>query len=324
MPNFGSPKSLLVRLAAGAAVMLGLVACAVGSPVGTGGRAAVAPAPAASAAASADRPVALATFTVLADLASVIGGAEVRVESLTDPGTEVHGYEPSPDDLRRASGADLVLANGLGLEGWLDGLLAPLDLPTVVLGETVDPLPIDPALPDGPVNPHAWMSLQGGQAYVHAVAEAFADLAPGHAGLFADRADAYAAQLDLLHADLAERLARIPPVRRVLVTCEGAFSYLARDAGLDEAYLWPVNAERQGTPRQVASVIDTVRERDVPAVFCESTVAPTAQHQVARETGARFGGVLYVDSLSGPDGPVPTYLDLLRHDVALVVDGLSR
>ena len=118
-------------------------------------------------------------------------------------------------------------------------------------------------------------------------------------------------------------MAALPPDRRLLVTCEGAFSYLARDVGLREAYLWPVNAERQGTPRQAARVIDTVREAQVPAVFCEWTVPATAQQQVARETGARFAGELYVDSLTGPDGPAPTYLDLLRFDAALIARGLA-
>ncbi len=266
------------------------------------------------------RPVVLTTFTVLADMAQVVAGEDVRVESLTGVGTEIHGYEPTPDDLRRAAEADLLLANGLGLEAWLEGLVAPLDLPTVVLTDDVEPLPIAGS---EHANPHAWMSPATGRRYVAAIERALAGLAPEHAPSFAARADAYTAELDALHADLVGRLRDLEPGRRMLVTCEGAFSYLARDAGLDEAFLWPVNAERQGTPQQVAAVIRQVREADVPAVFCESTVSPTAQRQVARETGARFGGTLYVDSLSEADGPVPTYLDLLRHDVDVLVAGLT-
>lgn len=316
MPNSGPPTAC-GRLARGLVV---LVATALLLASG----ACAAPRTASAGADHDGRLVVVATFTVLADLVAVVGGDRVRVESVTDPGAEVHGYEPSPDDLRRAAEADLLVANGLGLEAWLERLLAPLDLPRLVLGDAVDPLPVDPADPSGPVNPHVWMSPSGGQAYVRSVADALADLDPANAGHYRERAEAYADRLADLRADLRRRLATIPAERRVLVTCEGAFGYLARDAGLDEAYLWPVNAERQGTPRQVARVVRTVRERRVPAVFCESTVPVTAQEQVARETGARFGGVLYVDSLSGPDGPVPTYLDLLRHDVAVVVEGLTR
>lgn len=269
------------------------------------------------------RPVVLASFTVLADMAAVVAGDDAVVGSVTGPGAEIHGYEPSPDDLRRAAGADLLLVNGLGLEAWLEGLVAPLDLPTVVLTEGIDPLPVDPARPDGPANPHAWMSPLLGRVYVTAIAEALAEADPADAAAYRARARAYADRLTALHAELTERLASVPERSRHLVTCEGAFSYLARDAGLVESFLWPVNAERQGTPRQVAATIDVVREHRVPTVFCESTVASTAQEQVADEAGARLGPPLYVDSLSGPDGPVPTYLDLLEHDVEVIVEGLT-
>lgn len=278
-----------------------------------------------------DRPVVLATFTVLADMASVVAGSDARVTSITGPGTEIHGYEPTPDDLRRAAGADLLLANGLGLEAWLEGLVAPLDLPTVVVTEAVDPLPITPdgtalggvASGAGPDDPHAWMSPRTGQLYVEAIADALAELDPGAAREYHGRAARYAAELEELHTELVQRLAGLPPRHRVLVTCEGAFSYLARDAGLTTAYLWPVNAEQQATPRRVGAVITAARAAEVPAVFCESTVSAAAQHQVARESGARFGGTLYVDSLSLADGPVPTYLDLLRHDVDVITAGLA-
>lgn len=272
------------------------------------------------------RFVVVATFTVLADVAAVVGGDDVVVGSVTGPGMNVHGYEPTPDDLRRAAEADLVVANGLGLETWLHDLIDPLGVPVVVVGDAVDPLPIHGSANEtGGLahNPHAWMSPRAGQAYVRAVADALAGADPANAEDYAARAADLVAELADLEQELTAAVAALPEDRRVLVTCEGAFSYLARDVGLREAYLWPVNAERQGTPRQAARVIDTVREAQVPAVFCEWTVPPTAQQQVARETGARFAGELYVDSLTGPDGPVPTYLDLLRYDAALIADGLA-
>lgn len=301
--------------------------------VGTGLLAGACGAPPPPVAAGDDRPVVLATFTVLADLAAVVAGEDATVLSLVDVGAEIHGHQPSPDDLRRAAAADLVLANGLGLEVWLTDLVGPLDLPTVVLSDGVDPLPVGTVEAAGasgtghgsgaPVNPHAWMSPREAVGYVERIAAALADLDPAHADDYAARAEVYADEITQVGEDLLRRLETVPPAARVLVTCEGAFSYLARDAGLEEAYLWPVNAERQGTPRQVAAVVDRVREADVPAVFCESTVADRAQRQVARETGATFAGVLYVDSLSGPDGPVPTYLDLLRHDADVIAAGLG-
>ncbi|MPV37348.1 metal ABC transporter substrate-binding protein [Georgenia subflava] len=298
------------------AVAVGVGAAACGSGRGDAGAA-----PTTDSAVDDDRPVVLTTFTVLADMARNVAGDHLRVESITDVGAEIHGYEPTPEDLRRAAGADLVLDNGLGLEAWFAQFVADVDAEHVVLSDGVKTIAI--AGEDGVVNPHAWMSPSGGQVYVDNIVEALSDLDPAHAGDFAANGAAYAAELEELRVELVESLRALPPDQRVLVTCEGAFSYLARDAGLAEAYLWPVNSERQSTPRQVAAVIDRVRAEDVPAVFCESTVNGDAQRQVAAETGARYGGTLFVDSLSGPGGPVPTYLDLLRHDAATIVTGLT-
>ncbi len=270
-----------------------------------------------------DRPVVLTTFTVLADIARNVAGDHLRVESITRVGAEIHGYDPTPGDVARARDADLVLDNGLGLEAWFAQFLDGVDVPHVVVSDGVDVLDVTEDAYAGRPNPHAWMSPLRTQVYVANIADAFADLDPAHAADYRANAAAYSAELQRVHDELVAAVATLPERQRVLVTCEGAFTYLAHDAGLDEHYLWAVNAERQSTPRQVAAVIDVVRERDVPAVFCESTVSDTAMRQVVDASDATFGGTLYVDSLSEPDGPVPTYLDLLRHDVRTIVDGLT-
>lgn len=270
-----------------------------------------------------DRPVVVTTFTVLADIARNVAGDHLRVESITKVGAEIHGYEPTPGDVRVTANADLLLDNGLGLEAWFERFVGELDVPHTVVSDEVDPIPIASDAYAGRPNPHAWMSPLQAKTYVDAMVVAFGDLDPVHAADFQANGDAYNAQLDEVHDELTAGLESLPPGQRALVTCEGAFSYLTRDAGLAEAYLWPVNAEQQSTPRQIADVIDFVEKNDVAAVFCESTVSDSAMRQVAGATGAAFGGVLYVDSLSLPDGPVPTYLDLLRHDVRTIVAGLS-
>jgi len=274
-------------------------------------------------AATDDRPVVLTTFTVLADMARAVAGDHLRIESITKVGAEIHGYEPTPDDLRRATSADLVLDNGLGLEAWFEPFVARLDAPHVTVSEGVDTIPIAAGAYEGRANPHAWMSPSAGLVYVRNIADAFGALDPAHAGDYRANSGAYSAELRAVRDELAARLTVLPRAQRALVTCEGAFSYLARDLDLAQAFLWPVNADQQGTPQQVARTITFVQDNAVPAVFCESTVSATAQHQVARETGAAFGGVLYVDSLSLPDGPVPSYLDLLRYDAATVADALT-
>ncbi|WAC67190.1 zinc ABC transporter substrate-binding protein [Agrococcus sp. SL85] len=270
-----------------------------------------------------DRPVVLTTFTVLADIAGAVAGDDLRVESITRPGAEVHGYEPTPRDVARASEADLLLDNGLGLEAWFERFVQDADAPRVVASEGVEPIEIAADASAGRPNPHAWMSPTNVQRYVDTIEAAFAELAPEHAEGFAERADAYRAELQQVQDELVADLAAVPEQQRALVTCEGAFSYLARDAGLEERSLWPVNAEQQATPQRIADVIAFVEERDVPAVFCESTVSDAPMQQVVEATGARFGGTLYVDSLSEADGPVPTYLDLIRHDAETIAAGLT-
>jgi len=265
----------------------------------------------------------LTTFTVLADMAQNVAGDHLRVQSLTKVGAEIHGYEPTPDDVRRAEGADLILDNGLNLEVWFAQFVERLDVPHVVLSDGIDPLAIAEDDYAGKPNPHAWMSPVNALIYVDNIAEAFGDLDPAHAAEYDANAAAYKLQLQGIQDDLVTELGSLPPNQRSLVTCEGAFSYLTRDAGLQEAYIWAVNAEQQATPQKVAATIAFVEDNDVPAVFCESTVSGDPMRQVAREAGSAYGGTLYVDSLSGPDGPVPTYVDLLRHDVSTIVTGLT-
>ncbi len=276
---------------------------------------------AATAPAETDRPLVLTTFTVLADIAQNVAGERLEVVSITKPGAEIHGYEPTPGDVREAARADLILDNGLGLEAWFAQFVESADAPHVVVSEGIETLPIEGD--DDLVNPHAWMSPIAAQLYVDNIVAAFSDLDPAHADEYAANGEAYKAQLQEVHDELVVGIGEVPPWARALVTCEGAFSYLARDIGLTEAYIWPVNAEQQATPRRIAETIEFVEATSVPAVFCESTVSDKAMLQVVESTDAAFGGILYVDSLSEPDGPVPTYLDLLRHDAETIVAGLT-
>lgn len=269
------------------------------------------------------RPVVLTTFTVLADMARNVAGDHLRVESITKAGAEIHGYEPTPRDLARASDADLIIDNGLGLELWFEQFVETVDVPHVVVSDGVEPIDITGQEYAGKPNPHAWMSPLIAQEYVQAMVGAFSDLDPSHAADYEANGAAYAAEIQAVHDELVAAVQTLPENQRALVTCEGAFSYLARDAGLAEAYIWPVNAEQQATPQQIAAVIEYVDAAEVPAVFCESTVSDKPMQQVVDATDAAFGGILYVDSLSEAGGPVPTYLDLLRYDTATIIAGLT-
>ena len=264
------------------------------------------------------------TFTVLADMAANVAGDAAEVVSITKPGAEIHGYEPTPRDIVRASGADLVLWNGMNLELWFEQFLSHLgDKPSATLTDGIVPISIAAGAYEGKPNPHAWMGLNNALIYIDNIAAAFSKNDPANAATYTANAAAYKGRLRATIEPLQARISSIPESARWLVTCEGAFSYLARDFGLKELYLWPMNADQMGTPQQVRKVIDGVREHKIPVVFCESTVNTAPAKQVARETGARYGGVLYVDSLSEPDGPVPTYLDLLTVTAKTVADGLT-
>ncbi len=265
------------------------------------------------------------TFTVIRDIAQNVAGDKAIVESITKPGAEIHDYQPTPLDIVRAQKANLVLWNGLNLERWFERFFQSVkDVPGVVVTDGIVPMGIAEGPYTGKPNPHAWMSPNNALVYVENIRKALAKYDPANAETYARNAAAYAAKIKALDAPLRARLAAIPEAQRWLVSSEGAFSYLARDYGLKEAYLWPINADEQGTPRQVRKVIDLVREQHIPVVFSESTISDRAAKQVARESGARYGGVLYVDSLSAENGPVPTYLDLLKVTVETIAKGFGQ
>jgi manganese transport system substrate-binding protein len=269
-----------------------------------------------------DRKVILTTFTVLADMARNVAGDKAIIESITKPGAEIHGYEPTPSDLKRGQGADLILDNGLNLERWAERFYNNFaKIPHITLSEGIEPVSI--AEDTDKPNPHAWMSPQNALKYVENIRQALVTLDPRNETTYNANAVAYSEQIRAIDAKLKNAIATIPPEKRFIVSCEGAFSYIARDYGLKEVYLWPVNAEQQATPKQVERVINTVKANQIPAIFCESTVNNEAQLQVAKETGAKFAGVFYVDSLSPPDGPASTYLKLLEYNINTLIKGLQ-
>jgi manganese/iron transport system substrate-binding protein len=271
-----------------------------------------------------DRMKVVTTFTVLADMAANVAGDAADVVSITKPGAEIHGYEPTPQDIVRASDADLILWNGMNLELWFEQFLTNMeDVPSATLTDGIDPISISGGSYEGKPNPHAWMGLDNALIYIDNIVAAFSEQDPDNAELYVANAESYKEELRSTIEPLRAAIAEIPEENRWLVTCEGAFSYLARDFGMKELYLWPMNADQMGTPQQVRSVIDGVNDNNIPVVFCESTVNTAPAEQVARETGVAYGGVLYVDSLSEPDGPVPTYLDLLSVTSRTVADGLT-
>lgn len=268
------------------------------------------------------KPVVLTTFTVIADMVNNVVGDKMSVASITEPDAEIHDYQPTPADIKKAEKADLILNNGLGLERWFERFVADTKVPHFDLSEGVEPIAIAEGDYEGKPNPHAWMSPAAAQFYVDNIVKAVSSIDKKNAEFYKENGEKYKKEIAGVKEKMESELASIPAEHRALVTCEGAFSYLARDMKLTEKYLWGVNAEGALTPQRMADVENFVKQSKVPAVFCESTV-DNKMKPVVEATGTPFGGVLYVDSLSGADGDVPTYLDLLRYDAETITKGLT-
>ncbi|MCF7788673.1 MAG: metal ABC transporter substrate-binding protein [Prosthecobacter sp.] len=267
----------------------------------------------------------LTTFTIIQDIAQNVAGTAAIVESITKPGAEIHDYDPTPLDLVKAQDADLVLWNGLGLERWFEKFLQQVrDVPNVVLTEGIEPMGIGEGPYTGKPNPHSWMSPANAIIYVENIRKALVKLDPANEATYTKNAAAYTAELRAVDEPVRKALEAIPSDQRWLVSCEGAFSYLTRNYTMKELYLWPINADQEGTPQQVQKVVDTVRANKIPVVFSESTISDKAMLQVAKETGARYGGVLYVDSLTSDDGPAPTYLKLLQYNADTILKAFAH
>ena len=264
------------------------------------------------------------TFTVIADIASNVAGDAAIVESITKPGAEIHDYQPTPGDILKAQSADLILWNGLNLERWFERFLQDVkDVPSAVVTDGITPVSIYEGPYSGKPNPHAWMSTENAVVYVENIRKALTKADPKNKAVYAKNAASYTKKIKALKSGLKKQLAHVPEPQRYLATSEGAFSYLAKDLGMKEIYLWPINADQQGTPKQVRLAIDAMRLNKVPVIFSESTISDRPAKQVAKETDAKYGGVLYVDSLSLADGPVPTYLDLLKVTTQTIADGFK-
>ncbi len=266
----------------------------------------------------------ITTFTVIADMARNVAGDAAEVESITKAGAEIHNYQPTPRDILSTRGADLILWNGLNLEVWFEKFISNAEnIPSVTVSSGITPISISGGEYSGKPNPHAWMGEETALIYVNNIRDALVKYDPANATIYQTNAEIYKARITGAMAPIKAKLAQIPEERRWLLTSEGAFSYLAKDLGLKEAFLWPINADQQGSPQQIRTVIDKVRDHKIPAIFSESTISSDPAKQVARETGIRYGGVLYVDSLSAEDGPVPTYIDLLQTTAITIATGLK-
>lgn len=265
------------------------------------------------------------TFTVIQDMAQNVAGDAADVVSITKAGAEIHNYQPTPRDIVKAQKADMILWNGMNLELWFEKFFDNVSgVPSIIVTEGIEPMSIIDGPYTGKPNPHAWMSPNMGLIYVENIRKALVEHDPDNADTYNENAKNYSQKLTQMHEPFKTKFDAFSDSQKWLVSSEGAFSYLARDYGLKQLFLWPINADQQGSPQQVRHVIDEMRAHNIGTIFSESTISDKPAKQVAKEVGAVYGGILYVDSLSRADGPVPTYFDLLNVTVQTIVTGLEN
>lgn len=272
----------------------------------------------------------VATFTILADLSREIGGERVTVRSLVGPDSDAHAYQPSPADAREIARAQLVVANGLGFEGWIDRLLRAAGFrgSMVIASEGVQVLAPLAAPHDGGhdghalADPHAWQDLGNAQRYAQNIAAAMIRLDPAGRAHYQHRLADLLSRIDALDAEMRSAITTLPAERRRVVTSHDAFAYLGRAYGLVCHAPSGVSSAAQPSAAQVAQLIRQIRSEGIPAVFIENISDPRLLERIRKETGARIGGTLYSDALSGPDGVASTYLAMMAHNLRTLADAL--
>jgi zinc/manganese transport system substrate-binding protein len=267
-----------------------------------------------------DRLNVVASFSIIADFVRNVGGDRVSVTTLVGPDGDAHVYAPTPADAKRVAEAKLVFVNGLGFEGWLSRLLKSAGGKATVVTATSG---IAPLKLGSQADPHAWQSVANARTYVANIREALAAASPADAEAFKANANAYLAELDALDREVREAIAKIPESRRKVISTHDAFGYFAAAYGVEFIAPLGVSTESEASARDVARIITQIRTAKIPAVFLENVTDPRLMGRIAAETGAKLGGTLYSDSLTGEKGDSPTYIAMVRHTIKALTSALS-
>ena len=291
----------------------------------------------------------IATFSILGDLVANVGGDRVEVTTLVGPDGDAHVFQPAPADAQAVAGAQVIVANGLGFEGWMDRLVeaSGTQAALITAADGVTPIAFgeeehehaegeahdhDHAEEEagheghdhGAFDPHAWQSVTNVALYVGNIERGLAAADPAGAETYAANAAAYLAELDALDAEIRAAVAALPEDRRTVVTSHDAFGYFAADYGLTFVAPQGVSTEAEASAQDVAALITQIRDAGIAAVFVENIADRRLLDQIAAETGAAIGGTLYSDALSAADGPAATYLAMIRHNLGQLTGALSQ
>ena len=277
--------------------------------------------------AHADAPLkVVASFSILSDFVRHVGGERIDVTTLVPPGGDVHVYQPSPADAKAVGQAALVIVNGLGFEGWLPRLVqsAGARATTVVASTRIEPIDAAQDSHDHQTDPHAWQSVANAKIYVANIRDALIAADPPGAGHYTTKSADYLHKLDALEQDIRTRIAAIPLERRKVISTHAAFGYFSKAYGI--AFLAPQGLSTNAEPsaRGVAALISKIRAEKIPAVFLENVSDPRLARRIAAESGAKIGGTLYSDALTGENGAATTYIEMVRHNIKTLTEALDR
>ncbi|SEO00313.1 zinc ABC transporter substrate-binding protein [Bradyrhizobium sp. OK095] len=270
---------------------------------------------------AAERLNVVASFSILGDFVRAVGGDRVNVTTLVGPDSDVHVYTPAPSDAKRIADARLVIVNGLGLEGWLPRLVQSSGSKATVVTASagIAPLKLGSA-----ADPHAWQSVPNARVYVTDIANALAAADPDDAEFFRTQAKAYLEELEALDREVRDAVAKIPPERRKVISTHDAFGYFAAEYGVQFVAPLGVSTETEPSARDIAGIIGQIRTQKIPAVFLENISDDRLIRRIAAETGAKVGGTLISDGLTGEKGPAPTYIDMVRHNIKALTSALDH
>ncbi|WP_371320151.1 metal ABC transporter substrate-binding protein [Chengkuizengella axinellae] len=278
-----------------------------------------------------DKLQVVTTYSILYDIVQNVGGDQVEVHSMVPIGANPHEFDPLPSDVEKTTDADAVFYNGLNLEGgnsWFEKLLettgkAGEDAPVFRLSEGVEVKYLTSEGKENESDPHAWLDVRNGIIYAENARDALKQVDPEHADIYDENAAAYIAQLEELHQQAVDRFSEIPKEERYLVTSEGAFKYFSAAYDFDAGYIWEINSENQGTPSQVSSIVDLIREKDVSVLFLETSIDPRSMETVSNETGVPIFGKVFTDSIgkSGEDGD--TYIKMMEWNIDMIYNGVT-
>jgi zinc/manganese transport system substrate-binding protein len=262
----------------------------------------------------------VASFSILGDFVKNVGGDRVNVTTLVEPNGDVHVYDPAPSDAKKIAEAKLLVINGLGLEGWLPRLLQSASSKAPIISATNG---IAPLKAGSDADPHAWQSVADTKIYVTNIRDALVAADPADAEQFRGNAQNYLAKLDALEGEVRGAVAKIPPSRRKVISTHNAFGYFASAYGIEFIAPLGVSTESEASARDIAEIITKIKAEKIPAVFLEKISDPRLIRRISAETGARIGGTLYSDSLTGENGDAPTYIELVRHNIKALTGALA-